>query len=213
MLFRSVSMGNYAASGGYYVACGADKIIAEPTTLTGSIGVFGIFPDFAGTLEKVGITTDAVSTNQFSDLGNLYRPMLDSEKALMQRYVEQTYALFVKRCAEGRGMTAEQIDAIGQGRVWSGEQALHNGLVDELGGIEEAVIAAAGLAHVDTYSVIIADQPKDRLTRMLEKKLDEIKLSFVRGYLGNDYALFKTIKQASTQKGILTRMPYQTNCY
>lgn len=208
-----VSMGDYAASGGYYISCAADKIIAEPATLTGSIGVFGIMPNFAGTLEKIGITTDVVTTNPYADLGNSFRPMREEEKTLMQRYVEQTYKLFVGRCANGRGMTPEQIDAIGQGRVWSGEQALSNKLIDELGGIEDAVVAAAGIAELDEYSVVVADAPKDFLTRLMEKKLDEVKLSFVKSFLGTDFALFRTIQQAKTHKGIMTRMPYSITTY
>ena len=119
-----VSMGNYAASGGYYISCAANKIVAERTTLTGSIGVFGVVRNFTGTFDKVGVTTDVVKTNTFADLGDMSRPMREDEKALIQRGVEQTYDLFLTRCADGRGMTKAEIDSIGQGRVWTGEQAL-----------------------------------------------------------------------------------------
>ena len=130
-----VSMGNYAASGGYYISCAANKIVAERTTLTGSIGVFGVVRNFTGTFDKVGVTTDVVKTNTFADLGDMSRPMREDEKALIQRGVEQTYDLFLTRCADGRGMTKAEIDSIGQGRVWTGEQALERGLVDQLGGM------------------------------------------------------------------------------
>ncbi|EJX04290.1 signal peptide peptidase SppA, 67K type, partial [gut metagenome] len=122
-----VSMGNYAASGGYYISCAANKIIAEKTTLTGSIGVFGVVRNLTSTFDKVGLTTDVVKTNKFADLGDISRPMRDDEKALIQRNVEQTYDLFLSRCADGRGMTKDNIDSIGQGRVWTGEQALERG--------------------------------------------------------------------------------------
>lgn len=205
-----VSMGNYAASGGYYISCAANKIIAERTTLTGSIGVFGVVRNLAGTFEKVGVTTDVVKTNTFADLGDVSRPMREDEKALIQRSVEQTYDLFLSRCAEGRGMTKEAIDKIGQGRVWTGEQALERGLVDQLGGLDNAIQEAATLAMLTDYTVTVADGPKDFLTKLLEKQLDEVKVSIAKSVLGKDaFQLYSTIRKAETESGIVARMPYR----
>lgn len=204
-----VSMGNYAASGGYYISCAASKIVAERTTLTGSIGVFGVVRNFTGTFEKVGVTTDVVKTNTFADLGDISRPMREDEKALIQRSVEQTYDLFLTRCADGRGMTKAEIDLIGQGRVWTGEQALERGLVDRLGGMDDAIKEAAALAELDDYSVTVADGPKDFFTKFMEKKMDEAKVSIVKSVMGEEqFKLFSAIRRAETESGIIARMPF-----
>ena len=203
-----VSMGDYAASGGYYISCAADMIVAERNTLTGSIGVFGQFPNAAGLLEKIGITTDIVKTNNYSDLGDFTRPMRDDEKALFQKYVEQTYDLFLSRCADGRGMTKEQIDAIGQGRVWTGEQALELGLVDKLGDIDTAIEEAAALAELDDYSVITHTNNRDFFSEFFEKQMEDIKMSFVKNFLGDEYELYNTLQRVKRQSGIQARLPY-----
>lgn len=203
-----VSMSNLAASGGYYISCAANKIFAERTTLTGSIGVFGVVRNFTGTFEKIGLSTDVVKTNTFADLGDISRPMREDEKALIQRSVEQTYDLFLTRCADGRGMTKAEIDSIGQGRVWTGEQALERGLVDKLGGMDDAIKEAAELAELTDYTVTVADAPKDFLTKLMEKKLDEAKVSIVKSVMGEEqFKLFSTIKRAETESGIIARMP------
>ena len=203
-----VSMGDYAASGGYYISCNADSIVADPTTLTGSIGIFGMFPNASGLFGKLALTTDIVKTNTFSDLGDLSRPMTDSEKALIQGYVERGYQTFLSRCAEGRGMTTEAVNAIGQGRVWTGEQAKERGLVDELGGIELAISTAAGLADLDQYSVTTVSGSKNFLDEFLESQLGEGKLSIVKNVLGNEFEYFKTLNNIKTNCGIQARMPY-----
>ena len=149
-----VSMGSVAASGGYYIASGASKIIAEPNTLTGSIGIFGMFPNTAGLFNKLALTTDIVKTNRYADFGDPARPMTDDEKALIQGYIERGYDTFLTRCSEGRGVSKADIDSIGQGRVWTGEQALKIGLVDELGGIERAVELAGELAEIYNYNIM-----------------------------------------------------------
>ena len=196
-----VSMGNYAASGGYYISCAANKIVAERTTLTGSIGVFGVVRNFTGTFDKVGVTTDIVKTNTFADLGDISRPMREDEKALIQRGVEQTYDLFLTRCADGRGMTKAEIDSIGQGRVWTGEQAL--------GGMDDAIKEAATLAELTDYSVIVADGPKDFFTKFMEKQMDEVKVSIAKSVMGEEqFKLFSTIRRAETESGIIARMPF-----
>lgn len=204
-----VSMGNYAASGGYYISCAANKIVAERTTLTGSIGVFGVVRNFAGTFDKVGVTTDIVKTNTFADLGDISRPMREDEKALIQRSVEQTYDLFLTRCADGRGMTKAEIDSIGQGRVWTGEQALERGLVDRLGGMDDAIKEAATLAELTDYSVTVADGPKDFFTKFMEKQMDEAKVSIAKSVMGEEqFKLFSAIRRAETESGIIARMPF-----
>ena len=203
-----VSMGDYAASGGYYISCAADKIVAERTTLTGSIGVFGLIRNLAGSFDKLGLTTDIVKTNTYADLGDFSRPMREDEKALIQKGVERTYDLFLTRCADGRGMTKAEIDSIGQGRVWTGEQALEIGLVDKLGGLDDAIKEAAALAELSDYAVTTADGPKDFFTKFLEKKIDETKVSIVKNMLGDQYELFNTIQKAKTEQGIIARMPF-----
>ena len=132
-----VSMGDYAASGGYYISCVADTIVAEPTTLTGSIGIFGMVPNVKELSEKIGLTYDVVKTNKFSDFGNIMRPFNQDEKTLMQMMITQGYDTFVNRCAEGRHMSKEAIEKIAEGRVWTGEAAKELGLVDVLGGIDQ----------------------------------------------------------------------------
>lgn len=205
-----VSMGNYAASGGYYISCAANKIVAERTTLTGSIGVFGVVRNLTGTFEKVGVTTDVVKTNTYADLSDVSRPMREDEKALIQRSVEQTYDLFLTRCADGRGLSKESIDKIGQGRVWTGEQALERGLVDQLGGLDTAIQEAAALAELTDYEVKVADAPKDFLTKLMEKKLDEAKVAIAASVLGDEaFDLYKAIRKAETESGIIARMPYR----
>lgn len=203
-----VSMGGYAASGGYYISAPASKIVAERTTLTGSIGVFGILPNLAGTFQKIGLTTDIVKTNTYADLGDMSRPMREDEKALIQDGVERVYDLFLSRCAEGRNMTKAEVDSIGQGRVWTGEQALKIGLVDQLGGIEDAVKEAALLAEITDYTVTVADAPKDFFTKFMEKKLDEAKISVAKSLMGEDFEIFSLIHKVKTQRGIMARMPY-----
>jgi len=144
-----VSMGDYAASGGYYISCNADTIVAEPTTLTGSIGIFGMMPNAKGLTEKLGVNFDVVKTNPYADFGNLTRPMNDGEKGLMQMYVNNGYELFLTRCSDGRGISMEELDKIAQGRVWTGSTAKELGLVDELGGLDKALEIAIAKAGVD----------------------------------------------------------------
>ena len=168
-----VSMGDYAASGGYYISCCADYIYAEPTTLTGSIGIFGTVPNLNKIREKVGLDIDGVSTNKHSSMETnmLYKGMNAQEYALMQGMVERGYELFTSRCADGRSMTQEAIKKIGEGRVWLGKDAVNIGLVDELGNINSAIQKAAELAGLGSYSMVYYPEKKDPLEEML-KMLD-----------------------------------------
>jgi protease-4 len=203
-----VSMGNVAASGGYYISCAADKIISEANTLTGSIGVFGVFPNMAGLFDKTDLTTDVVKTNRYSDFGDISRPMRDDEKALIQGYVEHIYDVFLTRCAEGRGMTKEAVNEIGQGRVWTGEQALERGLVDEIGGMERAIEVAAELAGLTDYRVKIVSGSSDPITEYLKKQLGEVKSAAISQALGEELELFRMLKTAKQAGGIQARLPY-----
>ena len=203
-----VSMGSVAASGGYYIASGASKIIAEPNTLTGSIGIFGMFPNTAGLFNKLALTTDIVKTNRYADFGDPARPMTDDEKALIQGYIERGYDTFLTRCSEGRGVSKADIDSIGQGRVWTGEQALKIGLVDELGGIERAVELAGELAEIYNYNIMEVSTDHDFLKELLEKQIEVVKQSVVKDMLGDEYEHFRTLRKVKATYGIQARIPY-----
>ena len=150
-----VSMGDYAASGGYYISSAANRIVAQPNTLTGSIGIFGLFPNFSELVQKVGVNVEVVKTNDFADLtiSMPYKPLTNEQRALIQRHVERGYDIFLIRVAEGRHMTKAQVDSVGQGRVWLGRKAQTLGLVDKLGGLDVAIKEAASLAKLSDYSV------------------------------------------------------------
>ena len=165
-----VSMGDYAASGGYYISCCADYIFAEPTTLTGSIGIFGTVPNASKLMDKIGMDVDGVSTNKHSDLTTnaVFKGMNPQEMALMQSMVERGYDLFTKRCAEGRGMTQDEIKKIGEGRVWLGKDALEIGLVDSLGNINDAISKAAELATLGEYAISYYPEKTDPFEEMLK---------------------------------------------
>ena len=194
-----VSMGDYAASGGYYISCIANKIVAEPNTLTGSIGIFGIVPSGAQLAKKMGATHDGVSTNKYSNFGNEIlsvpligvgllpaRPLNNDESTMMQAYVERGYDQFLSRCAEGRNKTKEEIDAIGQGRVWTGKQALDLGLVDMLGGIDTAIQIAAELAEISDYSVNEYPTQKDFFSSLLEESSGSINEKITQEIVGEE---------------------------
>jgi len=168
-----VSMGDYAASGGYYISCGADYIFAEPTTLTGSIGIFGTVPNASKLRTKVGLDIDGVSTNKHSALeaNMLYKGMNSEEHALMQTMVERGYDLFTRRCAEGRHVSQDYIKSIGEGRVWLGDKGKEIGIVDELGNIDDAIEKAVSLAGLESYQLAYYPEKEDVLTELL-KSLD-----------------------------------------
>ena len=165
-----VSMGDYAASGGYYISCGADYIYAEPTTLTGSIGIFGTVPNASKLMDKIGLDIDGVSTNKHSALtiNAVYKGMNKQEFALMQSMVERGYDLFTKRCADGRGVLQEEIKKVGEGRVWLGKDALEIGLVDELGNINNAIAKAAELANLGEYAIVDYPEKTDPFEELLK---------------------------------------------
>ncbi|MDR0541452.1 MAG: signal peptide peptidase SppA [Dysgonamonadaceae bacterium] len=195
-----VSMGDYAASGGYYIACGADKIVAEPTTLTGSIGVFGVLPNGAELAKRMGATYDGVSTNKHSNFVNETlsipllgvgllpaRPLDDDECAMVQAYIERFYDVFLSRVSQGRGKTKAEIDAIGQGRVWTGKQALELGLVDALGGLDRAILEAAALAETEDYAVREYPEPKDFWMSLFEESSESVQARMTRTFMGKEW--------------------------
>ena len=205
-----VSMGGYAASGGYYISCAADYIYSEPTTITGSIGIFGMFPDFSGLLtEKLGVKFDEVKTNKNAGFGSMARPFNAEEMALLDQYVGRGYELFRKRVADGRKQTVEAIEEVAQGRVWLGTDALPIKLVDAIGSLDDAIAKAAKLAKLETYHTeAYPAQPNwlESLMEMADKGnyLDEQ----VRQTLGVYYEPFNFVKNMSNQSAIQARLPY-----
>ncbi len=205
-----VSMGDVAASGGYYIACAADMIYAQPNTITGSIGVFGTIPNASELLnDKLGITTDVVKTNEHADMPSLTRPMTDFERDLMQSYVENIYDVFVTRVADGRKMNKTQVDEIGQGRVWSGLNALEIGLVDELGGLEDAVKRAAEMAGIENYRTVALPELPDPFQELLKGGTDNIRLRFLKNEMGDSWKYYDYLKKAGSLNGIYARIPYE----
>ncbi len=203
-----VSMGDYAASGGYYIACAADSIIAEPNTITGSIGVFAIIPNLKGMLNnKLGLTFDGVKTGQFADLGDVTRPLTDAEKMILQKEVNRVYSDFTLRVSQGRKIPQAAVDSIGQGRVWTGAQAIKLKLVDKLGHLKDAIDVAAKKAKLKDYRLVAYPEQKTGFWSFLEKSGDKIKQTIIKTELGDTYKYYQKLKQASTQKGIYMRLP------
>ncbi len=203
-----VSMGDYAASGGYYIACNTDRIFAQPTTLTGSIGIFGIFPNIGGLTDKLGIKFDNVKTNKYSDFGATYRPMNTEERVILQRYINNGYELFTKRCAEGRDMNIDSLKAIAEGRIYSGTDAMRLGLVDEMGGLEEAIAFAAKKANISDYTLKYYPSVKSLIEQISDIFSTSVEERIVKSQLGENYRLFRTIQRAQTTTGIKAIMPY-----
>lgn len=200
-----VSMGTYAASGGYYIACNATKIVASPSTLTGSIGIFAIFPTFEKLTKKIGLNFDVVKTNNLGDLGNLTRPMNTLEKQKIQRYIENGYDLFVKRCADGRNMKPEALRKIAEGRVWTGQKAVELGLVDTLGTINDAIEIAAKLSKSKEYQLSYYPEKKDYMTVLLETLTQQTKLKLALSLLGKEYEPFVALRTSRIQTGVLAK--------
>jgi protease-4 len=204
-----VSMGNLAASGGYYISCAASRIFAEPNTITGSIGVFGIMPNIQRMLNnKLGITIDTVNTNLHSDIGTALRPLDKKEFEFIQSSVEKVYDTFTKRVAEGRGISQAQVDSIGQGRVWSGSDALQIKLVDELGGLSDAIAFAAKQIKAKDFKVLELPKQKNPLNELLGQKESELENKMLKQNLGPVYTYFKQVKSVLQLKGIQARLPY-----
>ena len=207
-----VSMGDYAASGGYYISCVADTIVAELTTLTGSIGIFGMVPNVKELSEKIGLTYDVVKTNKFSDFGNIMRPFNQDEKTLMQMMITQGYDTFVNRCAEGRHMSKEAIEKIAEGRVWTGEAAKELGLVDVLGGIDTALEIAVRKAGIEGYTVVSYPAKQDLLSSLLNTKpTNYVESQILKSKLGEYYQQFGMLKNLKERSMIQARIPFELN--
>lgn len=204
-----VSMGDYAASGGYYISCAADCIVANPTTLTGSIGIFGMVPNMENLLtDKLGLHFDIVKTNKLADMGNLTRPFNSAEKDAMQNYINNGYKLFVKRCADGRGMTTEAIEKVAEGRVWTGITAKEIGLVDELGDLDKALEIAAEKAEIETYSTISYPKEGDLFSSLLESGKNDYIEGKMSETFGEYYDYLKFIENLKEADRIQARMPF-----
>ena len=208
-----VSMGDYAASGGYYISCAADYIFAEPTTLTGSIGIFGMIPDVSDLMtNKIGISFDVVKTNNLADVGNMGRPMNNEEKALLQKMINEGYELFIKRCSEGRNIPAEELKKIAEGRVWTGKMAKDIKLVDELGGLEKAIEKAAEKAQLNDYKTVSYPVPEDFFMTLLDiAKPDRYIKMKAQNTFGNYYSGFQFINNIKNMDRIQARLPFALN--
>lgn len=207
-----VSMGDYAASGGYYISCVADTIVAEPTTLTGSIGIFGIIPNVKGLTDKIGLSYDVVKTNKYADFGNIMRPFNEDERSLLQMMITEGYDTFISRCAEGRQMPKEAIEKIAEGRVWTGETAKKLGLVDELGGIDKALDIAVAKAGIEGYTVVSYPAKQDFFSSLLDTKpTNYVESQLLKSKLGEFYQQFGLLKNLQEQYMIQARIPFELN--
>ena len=205
-----VSMGDYAASGGYYISCAANCIVAEPTTLTGSIGIFGMFPMVEGLLtDKLGLHFETVKTNRYADIGDMKRPFNAAERSAMQNNINNGYKLFVQRCANGRGMSVEAIEKVAEGRVWTGDTAKELRLVDELGGLDKALEIAAELAGIESYSVISHPEENDIFSSLLKKGTEDYMEGKISETLGEYYNYAKFIRDLKSADRIQARMPFE----
>ena len=211
-----VSMGDVAASGGYYIAAAADSIFAQPNTLTGSIGVFGTIPNLQKLYhEKLGITFDNVKTGKYADFmsGTFDRPLTADEQRILQIEVNRIYDTFIQRVADGRKLSKAQVDSIGQGRVWSGQQAVEIGLVDRLGSIDDAIQSAASAAGLETYRLIKYPAVKDPFAALMGTSSHEIKTWVTKQHLGEGYTYYNQIQKWMQMKGVQARMPFEIEVY
>jgi len=203
------SLSNVAASGGYYIACAADKIVTHPNTLTGSIGVFGIIPNAGELMNKtLGVSVDVVKTNEHADMPSFTRPMADFERSLMQDWVERIYSLFVGHVADARKMAFAEVDSIGQGRVWTGENALQIGLADKLGGLDDAVKLAAEEAGLEKYRVVKLPEITDPFTEMLKGSTGNVRTWFLKKELGDAWIYYEQVRKLKSMQGVYARLPY-----
>lgn len=209
-----VSMGSVAASGGYYIATPASAIVADPTTITGSIGVFAMLFNAKNFMnKKLGITTDVAQTNKHSDLGSVFRPLTAEEREIIQAEVENIYDVFTTRVADGRKMRKTAVDSIGQGRVWSALDAIKIGLVDTIGGIDVATKIAARKAKLKNYRQVELPKKEDPIKALLSGFSEKIKSDIIKSELGSEHAVYSNIKEILNRKGINTIMPFDLRIY
>ena len=210
-----VSMGDYAASGGYYIACLADKIVAEPSTITGSIGVFATVPNASVLMnDKIGISLDTLNLARYASSFNLFHDHAPDEAAIFQQMTDNAYEVFLQRVAKGRNMTREEVHAIAQGRVWTGEKAMELGLVDELGGLEKAISIAEEITGLEEYRISEYPKTKDPFQQLMDKyfKLDQAKLKarqeILQSELGELYPYYQQLKEVKEVEGPQARLPF-----
>lgn len=208
-----VSMGDVAASGGYYIACAAHSIVAQPSTITGSIGIFGMFPNISKLNNKLALSFDGVQTNKMGDFMNPNRPTTGEEKRILQTYIDRGYDTFVNRCAEGRNMPYDAIDAIAQGRVWSGTDAKEIGLVDKLGNIQDAIDLAAEMSGLEDYKIQQLPKSKSVVESLMESLQGQVKTGILKMQFGEAYKLYQHIENIKGMQGIQARMPYELEIY
>ena len=203
------SMGDVTASGGYYISCAADTIVAQPNTITGSIGVFGLLMNLKNLMNnKLGVTVDTVKTNHYADLGSAFRPLTQAERDIIQNSVNEIYGSFIGKVAEGRGMKVADVDSIGQGRVWSGYDAKGLGLVDVLGGMEDAIEIAAKMAKLDNYRVAEYPEQKEPFKAFMEELSGQGEDVMLKKSMGENYRFYKTLDDMRNMEGIQARMPF-----
>lgn len=209
-----VSMGDVAASGGYYIACAADKIYADKNTITGSIGVFGLMFNAKVMLNnKLGLTFDTVMTNKHADMGSIYRPLTNEERNYMQQSVERVYKDFITKVGEGRKMDIAQVDSVGQGRVWSGVDAKKIGLIDEFGGLNAAIQEAAKMAKLSKYKITELPKHKEPFEKLIEDFQTEAQTNFLKTNFGLAGDYIKKLENLVNYKGIQARMPFELEIY
>ena len=219
MLARDVkpviaSMGDVAASGGYYIACLADTIVASENTITGSIGVFGLMFNIENFLDdKLGISVDRVITNKHSDIGSSTRKMTAEEKLVIQQSVDDIYGQFIGHVANGRSMTTEAVDNIGQGRVWSGVSAMEIGLIDVFGGLDKAIEIAVEKAGLDHYRIVELPKLKDPFEQIVSELTGQASISILKKEIGVNYKYYEYIKRTVENNGIQARMPFTMEIY
>lgn len=205
-----VSMGNLAASGGYYISCGADKIYADPNTITGSIGVFAMIPNLQEMMnDKLGVTFDGVKTNRKADLITVSKPIDDEGRAIIEEGIAHIYDLFIQRVSDGRGIEIEMVDSIARGRVWAGSDALENRLVDELGGLNAAIAFAQEQAGLEEYRIKAYPEKKDPFQQIIEELEGQAKMRIVQEVLGQDYDIYRQLNAIRDMKGYQARLPYE----
>lgn len=208
------SMGNLAASGGYYILAPADTLVGHPMTITGSIGVFGTIPNAKKLFnEKLGLSFDVAKTNRNADMGSIYRPMRPEEREYIQSGIEKTYQDFISHVSEGRGMPLSTVDSIGQGRVWSGINAKENGLIDTFGGLTKAIDIAAEMADLDHYRIVEYPELEDPLDMILENLYSEIRTGNIKDQLGDYYPLYEELLSLNNLFQIHMRLPFSLKIY
>ena len=204
------SMGDVAASGGYYIAAPAHKILANPNTITGSIGVFGMWPNAQEFVnEKIGITTEIVKTNDHADFGFIFEPLANDERAILQNEIETFYTGFVERVAEGRAMTYDEVDQIARGHVYSGADALKIGLIDDFGGLKKAIDIAAEEAELEEYRIVKLPKLEDPFQKIISDLTGKSQLKILEKELGENYIYYEELKSIKEMKGIQALMPYR----